>query len=163
MEKREGVAKNRTLWTNEKIEELRALYLNNSAPECARLMNMSLPQIKNAISRFGLFNENATKRMLRLKDIGHEHIDRRGDVIMKTENGWVYKARFVWVQHNGAIGRNDIVRFKDNDKTNCDINNLYLVPRSNLAKENSFNRYPNDLRNVINLTNKFKREIKKYE
>ena len=39
------------------------------------------------------------------------------------------KHRWVWEQANGAIPKGHVLRFKDEDKANCELSNLELMPR----------------------------------
>ncbi|QJR82700.1 HNH endonuclease [Alteromonas pelagimontana] len=48
------------------------------------------------------------------------------------------KQRYLWEQHHGPIPKGMTVAFRDNDKTNCDIENLMLISRAQLAMINRF-------------------------
>lgn len=49
---------------------------------------------------------------------------------------WVLYQRYVWEQHNGKIPRGYVVRFKDGDTMNCDINNLECISMAENARRN---------------------------
>lgn len=60
-----------------------------------------------------------------------------GNVRVKLANGkWGYKKRLVYEHLNGRISNNDVIVFLDNDKLNCDINNLYKLSRKEIAVMN---------------------------
>lgn len=42
---------------------------------------------------------------------------------------WEFLHRAVWEEHNGPIPEGMVIIFKDNDKLNCDIENLMLVTK----------------------------------
>lgn len=46
---------------------------------------------------------------------------------------WEFLHRAVWEEHNGPVPEGMIVMFKDGNKQNCDLGNLLLVSRGELA------------------------------
>lgn len=51
---------------------------------------------------------------------------------------WVPYHRYLWEQYNGAIPKGYNIQFRDGDTLNCDIDNLYMISRSEQMKnENS--------------------------
>ena len=63
------------------------------------------------------------------KDIGTERIDKRsGSILIKTEDGWVYKARYIYEKHYGKIENKQQVIQLDGNKHNFSIDNLKSVP-----------------------------------
>lgn len=71
----------------------------------------------------------------RKRPIGHEKVYADGYVWIITEQGRVQKHRYVWEQANGPIPPNHCVKFKDGDRTNCSLDNLYLVTKADNARE----------------------------
>lgn len=72
--------------------------------------------------------------------VGYERIDKDGYVYIKVEGKrkLVLKHRYIWEQHNGPIPKGYNIQFKDGNKHNCDINNLYMISRvEQMATENS--------------------------
>lgn len=49
---------------------------------------------------------------------------------------WKYLSRYIWEQHNGPIPEGMCVAFKDGDSLNCDISNLILMTRGEIATMN---------------------------
>ena len=43
------------------------------------------------------------------------------------------KHRWMWEQVNGPVPKGHVLRFKDEDKTNCELRNLELMPRGVIA------------------------------
>lgn len=66
------------------------------------------------------------------RPVGSTRITKDGYIEIKVAepNKWELKHRKVWEEHNGSIPENCCVRFLDCDKTNCNIENLYLVSRA---------------------------------
>jgi hypothetical protein len=74
------------------------------------------------------------------KGVGHERM-KDGFIVIKVTNenkiarhNFKSKHRWTWEQHHGKIPASMIVSFKDNDKTNCDIDNLELIPRGEFSR-----------------------------
>ena len=55
----------------------------------------------------------------------------RGYIEIKVEepNKWRLKHRVVWEMAHGEIPKDNVIIFKDNDKTNTDIDNLILTEK----------------------------------
>ena len=87
------------------------------------------------------------------KPVGSERIDRDGYIWVKTAEPALYelKHRVVWRQHFGEIPRGHNIQFKDGNRQNFDINNLYMISRAQQLKyENSYlARYPDEIIEVI--------------
>lgn len=66
------------------------------------------------------------------RPVGSERINVDGYVEIKTEepNKWELKHRYVWEQVNGKVPNGYILIFRDNDKSNIDIDNLILISRA---------------------------------
>ena len=69
------------------------------------------------------------------KPIGHEKVYADGYVWIITEHGRKQKHRWLWEQANGPIPPDHCVKFKDGNRMNCSIDNLYLVSRADHARE----------------------------
>lgn len=99
------------------------------------------------------------------KPIGYERIcSKDGYIYIKTAEPHTFslKHRLIYEQHNGPIPKGYNIQFKDKNRQNTDINNLYLISRSDqLKNENTLYRYPEELVSVIKLKGKLKRQINK--
>ena len=67
--------------------------------------------------------------------VGSEIKDHYGYLKIKTgePNIWRYKHHLVWEKENGYIPKNKIVIFKNNDKTDCRIENLMCISKAENA------------------------------
>ena len=98
------------------------------------------------------------------KPIGHERVTVDGYVEVKVRDGcgnrnFELKHRLVWEKHNGPIPEGHNIQFKDGNRQNCNIENLYMISRSEQISENTIHRYPNELKRAIRLTNKLQKQI----
>lgn len=110
-------------------------------------------------SRFKVGNRPANYR-----PVGSERVNIYGYLEVKVRegiNGWRAKHKVVWEQHNGPVPRGMKIRFRDNNPHNCDIDNLYLVTAADLMRENTFHNYPDELRDIVYLRSRIKRESNK--
>lgn len=78
-------------------------------------------------------------------------------------NFWKYKQRIVWEETFGPIPKGFLVQFKNKNIYDFSPDNLYLIKRQNQMTENSFLRYPKDIRQSIKILNKLKKTIRNYE
>lgn len=100
------------------------------------------------------------------KPIGTEVIEPKNGYIkvkISEPNGWVLKHRHIWQQHNGIIPKGYNIQFKDKDKRDFNIENLYMINRNEQMAENSIIRYPANLRTAIKRIGKIKKLIKEHE
>ncbi len=99
------------------------------------------------------------------KDVGYERITKDGYVEVKVAGPNVFelKHRWIWKQANGEIPKGYNIQFKDGNRQNCRIDNLYMISRSQqLSKENSmFARYPKELQKLIKVKGALTRQINK--
>lgn len=68
------------------------------------------------------------------RDIGTECVHSDGYVYLRIESGCVLKHRYVWEQANGEVPEGYVVAFRDGNRQNCDISNLYLLSREDNAR-----------------------------
>jgi len=71
----------------------------------------------------------------RKRQIGHEKVYADGYVWIITEHGRRQKHRWVWEQAHGPIPPDHCVKFRDGNRQNCALDNLYLVSRADHARE----------------------------
>ena len=69
------------------------------------------------------------------RPIGHEKVYADGYVWIITEHGRRQKHRWVWEQAHGPIPPDHCVKFRDGNRQNCALDNLYLVSRADHARE----------------------------
>lgn len=99
------------------------------------------------------------------KPVGYERITRDGYIEVKTAEPNVFelKHRLVWTEHKGEIPPGYNIQFRDGNKRNVCIENLYMISRSQQLKtENSmYARYPEDVQYLIKLKGALNRQINK--
>jgi len=97
--------------------------------------------------------------------VGTEIVVEDGYVKVKVAEPkqWKWKHRMVWEAHNGNIPTGHIIQFKDGNRQNCDINNLYLISRQvQLKEQNSmYARYPEEVVANIKALGSLTRSINK--
>jgi hypothetical protein len=78
---------------------------------------------------------------------------------------WVPYQRYLWEQKYGEIPKGYNIQFKDGNSLNCTIDNLYMISqRDQLVNENSSRvRYPDEVRQLIQLKGVLTRQINKIE
>jgi len=98
-------------------------------------------RLADYISKEGLERSKATRFKpgaipYNKKPVGSEIINCDGHILVKVEDHgkWMLKRNMVWIQHYGDIPKNMVVCFKDGNKLNCDISNLVLLSRSEIAR-----------------------------
>ena len=71
------------------------------------------------------------------KPVGYERITRDGYIEVKTAEPNVFelKHRLVWIEHNGEIPPGYNIQFKDGNRQNVSIENLYMISRSEQLKK----------------------------
>lgn len=69
--------------------------------------------------------------------IGSERVDKRFDTLLiKTEKGWINKARYIYEQTYGELPKDHQVIFLDSDRMNFDLDNLYCIPTKHMVLMN---------------------------
>ena len=76
------------------------------------------------------------------RPIGSEVLHADGYVYIKTASGCVPKHRYVWEQANGAVPEGYVVAFRDGNRQNCDLTNLYLLSRADNARRRTSEETP---------------------
>lgn len=78
------------------------------------------------------------------KPIGYERIDENGYVYLKVsmEHKMVLKHRYVWEQANGTVPDGYCIAFRDGNRQNCDLSNLYLLSLADNARRRTQQETP---------------------
>ena len=74
------------------------------------------------------------------KPVGTIWVRKEKEVLykfIKTEAGIKRYSRVIWEQHHGKIPKGNIIRYKDGNTLNCDIDNLLCVSRKEHARMNA--------------------------
>lgn len=97
--------------------------------------------------------------------IRHNHKER-GDKPYKwirlRKAKWEMLHVHLWKKNNGRIPKGMIVVFKDGDTMHCEVENLELITREQNMNRNTIHRYPQELKDVIRLTNKVSKKLKEH-
>lgn len=97
--------------------------------------------------------------------IGHERVSRDGILERKVQDATHPKDNFrsvhslIWEEHHGPIPEGHIVRFKDGNKRNFDLDNLELVTRAENMHRNSVHRLPKELAELVQLRGALNRKL----
>lgn len=101
------------------------------------------------------------------RDVGSERVNVDGYIEIKVAepNRWRLKHRVIWEQANGSIPKGFNVQFKNHNRKDCRLDNLYLISKAEqMAKENSFwAKYPKEIQEIIHLKGVVNRAIHKAE
>lgn len=101
------------------------------------------------------------------KPIGTEVINDDGYIMVKVANPdkWQLKHRIVWEQVHGEIPEGYNIQFKNRNRLDCRLENLYIIKRSEqMRTENSYiAKYPKPLQEIIRLKGVLNRLIHKFE
>lgn len=98
------------------------------------------------------------------RNVGEKRITKDGYIEIKVAEGlkqWNLLHRVVWEEQNGVIPKGYNIQFKDGNRQNCNIENLYIISRKKQMTENTMHRYPEELRSLIRAKGLLKRYINK--
>jgi hypothetical protein len=140
--------------------------------EAAEVLNVPVFSVKNDCHKYGIkFNNRGYFRRGmkpwnkgKKHDVGHQTRFTKGQLPHNTKHDgcirvqpdksgrsykyirvakgkWIPLHRFIWTQVYGDPGTN-VIRFKDGNSMNCDIENLTLMSRGENAKLNTLIRRP---------------------
>jgi hypothetical protein len=96
------------------------------------------------------------------KPIGSTRIDEEGYTYIKIAEPrkWALLHRHIFEQEHGKIERNEVVVFKDKNRSNFDINNLEKISMTENMERNRITKYPKEIQETIKALNKLWHEIK---
>lgn len=91
---------------------------------------------------------------------GHEKLTNEGYIMIRVRQGkYELKHRVLWEQKHGKIPEGYILTFRDGNKQNLDLDNLELITVKENMIRNSFQRFPEELKDTINLLKKIKKKV----
>jgi hypothetical protein len=102
------------------------------------------------------------------------HNTREGDgAITKRATGyWYIRIKLgkwrqlhthTWEQANRPLQKGEMVKFRDGNPDNCSLDNLYLCTRSENMKNNTFHKYPTQVKDAMRTLWRLEKMIRKYE
>lgn len=75
-------------------------------------------------------------------------------------NNWELYHRYIWHKAGRELKKGYNVVFKDGDSMNCTIENLELKSNEDLMAQNTIQRFPEEVKEVIRLLSKLKKKVK---
>ena len=113
-------------------------------------------QANSAKTRFKKGN-----RPVSYRPVGSERVNVEGYVEVKVAEGkpWRHKQRVVWEEAHGKLPSDVVVSFKDGNKQNCELSNLYITTKAEKFKDVSLHSYPDDVREIIHMRAVLRRHI----
>lgn len=72
---------------------------------------------------------------------------------------WKQLHRLRWEEAHGPVPKGHALRFIDGDRTNCSVDNIECVPRTEMMRRNSVHNLPPVLKSTIQLLGALKRQI----
>lgn len=99
------------------------------------------------------------------KPLGYESVRQvkgRPYRYVKTENGMEPLHRVIAEQHYGKLPPGTVIRFKDRNTLNCDIENFEVINQKQNMLRNSLVNYPDWLRAIIHQRAVLTRKINQY-
>lgn len=75
------------------------------------------------------------------KPVGHERLTKDGYIMIKVAepNKFRLKQLVVWERYYGKLPSERLIRFLDEDRSNCNIDNLMIIPRAVHFVVNNYN------------------------
>ena len=98
------------------------------------------------------------------KPVGWQRITKDGYVEIKIAEPNVFKLkhRLIWENEIGPIPAGHNIQFKDGNRLNCELENLYIITRAEqLGVNNSIHRYPEELKKAMRMLGKLNKQLKK--
>ncbi len=98
--------------------------------------------------------------------VGAIRVNSDGQIDIKIKEGgraWYCMARYVWITERGPIPPNHCIRPRNGDQHDTQLENLELITRAENLKRNYHDRYPLELRRLIQLRGALSRQINKRE
>lgn len=96
------------------------------------------------------------------RPVGSERIDKDGYIMVKVSEPrkWKLKHRVIWEGSNGPIPKGANIQFKDGNRKNIHLENLYLITREDQMNQNTIHRYPQEVKIAIRRINKLEKLIR---
>lgn len=87
------------------------------------------------------------------------HPDGYLKIKIAEPNVWVFYQRHVWEKHHGPIPVGCLVRFRDGDPMNCEIDNLMLETPTEHCLRNSKHKFPEEVIPAMAMLADLKKEV----
>ena len=173
--KKLGLDAGRSVWTPDRIAQLRGLYATHSAQECADLMGLAYKQVVHGVKRAGLRKSREWK-VARMREANQQGIGggqhtrfapghttwnagMTGLDIGHKPTDWRWIHHLVWEAAGREIPPGHALTFRDGDKRNAALDNLELLSRAELMARNSVHRYPEHIVKAVQALGVLNRQI----
>lgn len=101
------------------------------------------------------------------KPVGTEVFNTEGYLIRKVSDEglqrdkWKFVHLLLWIEANGPVPEGHVITFKDGQRKNCVIENLECISVEEHARRHGINKYPEELRKLMQLRGQINRQINK--
>lgn len=118
-------------WCKRHIDKKRSyLGLKRTPSEVAEIKRRNIDNGRFAVCASRMWDSIGRPEIGEIRVHIHNGVKR---VVIKTENGFVHRNRWLWEQHYGSVPSNVYVRQKDGTPLICDVSDLYLVTQAENA------------------------------
>lgn len=95
-------------------------------------------------------------------EVGHQTLTKGGYIVVKVAepNRFELLHRWIWKIWNGPIPKGCVIAFIDGNKQNCAIENMKLITHAENMANNTIQRYPEEVKDLIRLQTKLNKAIK---
>ena len=138
-------------WTSEEVDRLRELYKTHTREECARIMGVTLNNVKWALKKHRIFCEDKRRFVFekgctgwRHKPVGSEGFTGKYVKVKVAEHLWKTKQQVVWEEHYGKLNDGEVVLILNGDPKDVRIDNLMKVTKSEMLAINRNRLHSND-------------------
>jgi hypothetical protein len=87
------------------------------------------------------------------------HINGYNIIFVKTDKGYFKLAHQNWIKAHGNIPDGSVIRHIDGNTLNCDLQNLMCISKAENGVLNTKNRYPEDIKQTIEIINKLNQKL----
>ena len=161
-----GLEKSDAFWLSESAGRFNAE--NNTRGNPTRFQKGNVPANKGKNQPYHP-NSAATRfkpgnRPKNYLPVGSEVISTEGYRKIKVADPdvWEFVHRKVWIEANGPVPEGTMIRFKDGDRLNCDLDNLELETRIEHVLRHSIHKYPEELLPTVVTLATLRKEIRNH-
>jgi|SRR5687768_1984507 len=142
-------------WTKEEDDYLRITYPTENTRAIAAKLKRTKQALNRRASELGIRKKNYPTRFVKFDPkysapVGTTRTEHSGYIIAKTESGeWKHLHRLNWEKANGKIPPGKSIGFRDGNRANCEIGNLFLTSPKELMEANTFRNLPEELQQLM--------------
>lgn len=137
-------------------------------PKGNQAWNKGLHYIPGGRCKDGWFKKGGRSARWPIEDypVGALRINADGQIDIKIKQGlraWYCLSRYVWMTERGPIPPNHCIKPLNGDQHDTRIENLELITRAENLRRNWHDRYPLEIRRLVQLRGALNRQINKRE